>query len=657
MDTLEIEDEEDVRPLVSDGNIEALNAPLTSRKRPYSVVALAAVLLVAVVVRGHRTIPKSAPAAPAPSIPSVSPSGSKPESTSRQSKKEIPELITSDLKEISELQRRFREGRQQVAETLKTKYGPETFQKVFYLQSGVSIGKTAYLSENSRPRLVKRMIQKLLDVVASAGNIAAGTTARGIPMVWATGGHSAAAGHGNLFEESYTRYMEELLDPVLSRLGISIEARNYAMGGTSSAPEVAMCSREIFGDDIDILTWDYGMTDGRNFMGMELYFRRAAVDTRGKASFLALNIGGRALSGRQSVMQKLDEMGLTALYLDPGQQDRIVANMPDTFGKTETEIEEMPVLTRYFKCQGKVEKGDPGCGSHKFNTTVCPKRRAKTSWHPGWRSHSLQGHLNAMFLLDLFEDALSEMGGKDSDARSLQDNPSSWKKTIDEEFVANYEKFLSTPVSPSAKLMFGDKGKDGVDIQFSDAVFQSSRKICHTARLPSQARYQGLVTDLEPFHQYNVTRSIAPTDDMRLVQDDSTRDDCEVPPEQIQIDYKDYFFVNAIDDWKSVTVPNDKENDAYGDMNLKQGFIILCLAACSWNRCPRGMVVPKNWQDVSEIKVNNVPVVNMTAFQSCQALSHAGGHSFSAKKGRFEVLAKVTDGESFFKISSIIVLE
>jgi hypothetical protein len=50
--------------------------------------------------------------------------------------------------------------------------------------------------------------------------------------VWATGGHSAAAGHGNLYNESYTAFMERDLKPIFGAIGIEFEGRNYAMGGT-----------------------------------------------------------------------------------------------------------------------------------------------------------------------------------------------------------------------------------------------------------------------------------------------------------------------------------------------------------------------------------------------------------------------------------------
>lgn len=68
-------------------------------------------------------------------------------------------------------------------------------------------------------------------------------------FVWATGGHSAAAGHGNLYNESYTAFMERSAKPIFEAVGIGFEGRNYAMGGMRSAPEFALCQESIFGLD------------------------------------------------------------------------------------------------------------------------------------------------------------------------------------------------------------------------------------------------------------------------------------------------------------------------------------------------------------------------------------------------------------------------
>lgn len=51
-------------------------------------------------------------------------------------------------------------------------------------------------------------------------------------FVWATGGHSSSAGHGNLYNESYTAYLERAIKDVFGSIGIDFIGRNFGMGGT-----------------------------------------------------------------------------------------------------------------------------------------------------------------------------------------------------------------------------------------------------------------------------------------------------------------------------------------------------------------------------------------------------------------------------------------
>lgn len=46
---------------------------------------------------------------------------------------------------------------------------------------------------------------------------------------WANGGHSASAGHGNFYRESYTAILGRDLQPILKEIGLDFQVRNYAM--------------------------------------------------------------------------------------------------------------------------------------------------------------------------------------------------------------------------------------------------------------------------------------------------------------------------------------------------------------------------------------------------------------------------------------------
>ncbi len=48
---------------------------------------------------------------------------------------------------------------------------------------------------------------------------------------WVLGGHSAAAGHGNNFHQTYSMEFANIMEPVLHKLGVRLIARNLAMGG------------------------------------------------------------------------------------------------------------------------------------------------------------------------------------------------------------------------------------------------------------------------------------------------------------------------------------------------------------------------------------------------------------------------------------------
>jgi hypothetical protein len=153
------------------------------------------------------------------------------------------------------------------------------------------------------------------------------------------------------------------------------------MGGTSSAPEIAMCVKEVYGTDIDVLSWDSGSLDGNNYAGMSQYFLRAAI-LPNRPALVALHLGSK--KERRDVMKELEEIGLTSLVFDDREEKAMNELIPDTMGLSDEEVAEMPDFVRSFKCGKQIEKGDPGCEEEKWNTTICNSRRHKTGHHPGW---------------------------------------------------------------------------------------------------------------------------------------------------------------------------------------------------------------------------------------------------------------------------------
>jgi hypothetical protein len=142
-----------------------------------------------------------------------------------------------------------------------------------------------------------------------------------------------------------------------------------------------MCIKEVYGNDIDVLVWDAGMLDGKYYGAMVQYFMRAALLPNAPA-VLALHTAGQ--KGRRNVIRDMNKAGMAASEFDFGVENGMYSKIPDTTGKSEEEMAEMPELVRKFKCGSQMEKGDPGCGKAKFNSTICGHRKFRTSWHPGW---------------------------------------------------------------------------------------------------------------------------------------------------------------------------------------------------------------------------------------------------------------------------------
>lgn len=71
------------------------------------------------------------------------------------------------------------------------------------------------------------------------------------------GGHSAAAGHGNHFVQSYTLQIQKILEPIMARLGVTMTAHNIANGGLGTS-QSCLAAGDLYGDHVDVLLYDSG---------------------------------------------------------------------------------------------------------------------------------------------------------------------------------------------------------------------------------------------------------------------------------------------------------------------------------------------------------------------------------------------------------------
>lgn len=201
-------------------------------------------------------------------------------------------------------------------------------------------------------------------------------------VVWATGGHSAAAAHGNLFNESYTAFMERDMQDVFGSIGIGFEARNYAMGGTGSAPEMALCFEEVFGTDLDFFSWDYGMLEAGSAERLLHYGYRGGI-SRGRPTMVGIRVGDSSDRGsREGLLAFLEDLGMPVFYQNHDSWSLMKDAIPETQGLGKDELQALPEFVRNFKCGDALETGDPFCAEDKYSS-ICPDRIGKANWHPG----------------------------------------------------------------------------------------------------------------------------------------------------------------------------------------------------------------------------------------------------------------------------------
>ena len=115
-------------------------------------------------------------------------------------------------------------------------------------------------SPESMQRLTRRILIKHLYAVIREKSISNQGLSNNPPpptFTWITAGDATAAGHGNLYSQSYTAILQDTAEGAFQSLGINFQARNFGMGQYNSAPELGLCMNEVFGDDIDVLLWDF----------------------------------------------------------------------------------------------------------------------------------------------------------------------------------------------------------------------------------------------------------------------------------------------------------------------------------------------------------------------------------------------------------------
>jgi hypothetical protein len=125
-------------------------------------------------------------------------------------------------------------------------------------------------------------------------------------------------------------------------------------------------------------------------------------------------------------------------------------------------------------------------------------------------------------------------------------------------------------------------------------------------------------------------------------------------------DWKDFYLVKGVDEWQTMTIPNDRELQAYRpDVSERPflGIIGICLETCPWGKCPGGDVREDGVETGKVVfQVNGVAATNVTKFGPCLFPHHGDSPYWKPNdNGRFTVEAKVTDYGDYIRISTFVL--
>lgn len=495
--------------------------------------------------------------------------------------------------------------------------------------------------------------------------------------------------------------MERHLKPVFRSIGIHYVGRNMAAGGTSGAEEVALCSNAYFGKDVDLQSWDYGMTDGKNADKQFIYAWRIAglsqlkpskhdsdLDIPSRPAFMVLNYNSYSAFSFASMEMK----NLTAVALFDGARQAVSTVVPDTEQITDEIIRGLPPFLQYFRCGGALENQGQ-CKEKKYNFTDCETRSHRASWHPGYRSQALDGTLMALGVLTALEEAMDQLAELEPAKESKKAAKTRLTKLfhqLNNEEQKRYDDFMKDPL-PLHEGKWLEPMQDVVSVK--DML--TLPNFCHTAKMPADQRFRGLLT--EDFDKTTINPAIERTFERgfswKEVYDSenakaanptswknpvprheefiivSTDYEKECPIDTF-LDLADNFYVSSRHGWRHLTLPNDSEKKFYSEFDARKGkgWIMVCFGRCSWGKCAPDDVQPGNnklnpQSGHLEMEINGVTVTTYeTTGMGCQFLSHNDTTSnlrynwTPNADGKYKIRARVADAETFghIKFSSFI---
>jgi len=186
---------------------------------------------------------------------------------------------------------------------------------------------------------------------------------------------SDTEGHGNFFNDSYPLVVESLMAPIMAEAGIQLSVKNMAMGGVPSYP-TSLCMEDVYGDDTDVVVWDFRMVERDPIMG-EVFIRQGLMHPRRPAiMFKRDNAYLKSLSNyfKSGSIHIVDERALVK-FMSRHSNETIRANFAN----------------------------DSFCAS---KPCPCP---GQVRWHAGYKMNRLRAVHMASVYLGMFHKALDRL--------------------------------------------------------------------------------------------------------------------------------------------------------------------------------------------------------------------------------------------------------
>mmetsp|Transcript_7710 Transcript_7710/g.11021 ORF Transcript_7710/g.11021 Transcript_7710/m.11021 type:complete len:630 (-) Transcript_7710:48-1937(-) len=473
----------------------------------------------------------------------------------------------------------------------------------------------------SRERLKRRMMIKILQSLSKEnepnkyeddGNL----REQDITFTWVTGGDSSAAGHGNLLEQSYTAVLEDTVKDVFASLGIKFIARNYAMGGYVSAPELALCMESIYGSDIDVLNWDFAKMDGTNHHRAALWGSRAGVHPSKPILFMMDDLSSK----RFETFLSLESRGLSVALFDRRSYLQMkLFRAPDS---KRDNVEIIPDALKYFMCNGATEgveacddlanfnmcaqKGGEECLRKKWpNNVVCKVPAHKMLHLPGWKDHQLIGRLLGMTLVTILSEAIVDLDW-------YQMNPSS------DIYGQSYNELLNFFVERDKidRFLFDkthdSSGWDNYREDFDFSSILSKKIICHTSLASHSIENQRISQLINHEKMFHPGQS---SDHSLYLSNKLNHQKCE-------LNEKNVYVVKNEDGWMDAKF----ELGFQGNQARNEGFsclVVTCFSSCANENCSiqkDGLDAIKLLQGNIKIEINGSRVTDSYEIEGCHIL-------------------------------------